>query len=149
MKTSPLLLIVLPLLAGLSSCDPANDIDLDLPNTNATTGTEYIDTLTVRTSTVLVDSVATTSASALLMGRYTDARLVTLTARGFARLGLTGGPFEPAATARYDSLVLVLAADRYRYGDTTRTQEVSIHRLRQPLRATTTYYAFSTLPYDA
>lgn len=133
----------------LAGCDPASEIGADLPPADSVTGTVYSDTLTIRTSTVLVDSVPTSSNTKLLFGRYTDARLGTITARSYARLGLAAGAFEPAATMVYDSLVLLLIPDSYRYGDTTRTQLLQAHRLRQIIRPNTTYYASSSLDYDA
>ncbi|WP_375434908.1 DUF4270 family protein [uncultured Hymenobacter sp.] len=138
------------LLAGvLTACEDATDIGAELPPFDTATGTIYLDTLTVRTSTVLVDSVPTSTSNYLLLGRYTDARLGTMTARSYARLGLAEAAFEPASTVVYDSLVLVLKPDTYRYGDTTRTQQVQVHRLQTALRPGTTYYAFNSLSYDA
>jgi len=141
--------LVAGLVGSLASCEDATDLGTELPPADNITGTIYIDTLTVRTSTVLVDSVPTSTSNYLLLGRYTDARLGAVMARSYAQVGLTGVAFQPEATAVYDSLVLVLQPDTYRYGDTTRTQQLRVHRLREAQRPGTTYYAFNTLSYDA
>lgn len=135
--------------ALLTGCEDATIIGAELPSTDKVTGTIYIDTFTVRTSTVLVDSVPTSSNNYLLLGRYTDARLGTLTASSYACLGLADGVFQPKTSMVYDSAVLLLLPDTYRYGDTTRTQQVQVHRLRARIRPNTTYYASSSLAYDA
>jgi hypothetical protein len=133
----------------LAGCEDATSIGAELPPTDKVTGTIYIDTLTIRTSTVLVDSVPTSSNNYLLLGRYTDARLGTITASSYACLGLTDGLFQPKISFAYDSAVLLLLPDSYRYGDTTRTQQVQVHRLRARIRPSATYYASSSLAYDA
>lgn len=143
-----LLLGMLLGVGSLSSCELAEDtVGTDLPVLTSS-GTIYVDTLTVRTSTVLVDSVPTSTSSYLMVGQYTDARLGTITARSYLRLGLSGA-FTPEANAQFDSLTLVLPTDTYRYGDTTQVQHLQVHRLREALRPATTYYAFSSRAYDA
>ncbi|MBC6611762.1 DUF4270 domain-containing protein [Hymenobacter sp. BT507] len=129
----------------LTSCEEANDIGLDMQATNGAGGV-YVDTFTVRTSTVLLDSVPTSTSSYLLVGRYRDSRLGTVEARSFVQLGLESA-FTPVSTSTFDSLVLVLPADAYRYGDTTRTQHLEVHRLTEQFSPTTTYYTVNTLAY--
>ncbi|SNR60594.1 DUF4270 family protein [Hymenobacter mucosus] len=132
----------------LASCEEPSDVGSELV-VDTTTGTLFVDTLTVRTSTVLVDSVVTSTSSYLLLGQYQDNRLGTITARSYLRLGLGGTTFEPDVSAVYDSVVLLLPTDTYRYGDTTKVQHLAVHRLREPLRPNTKYYAFNTVGYNA
>lgn len=139
------LLLALGLPGLLSSCELTEDVVGDVPAATAT-GTVYVDTLTVRMATVLVDSVPTSTSDYLLVGQYQDARLGTITARSYLRLGLAAG-FQPEAGAQFDSLVLVLPPDAYRYGDTTQVQHLQVHRLTEALRPATTYYAFNSRAY--
>lgn len=141
------LLLAVGLPGLLSSCELTEDVVGDVPAA-AVTGTVYVDTLTVRMATVLVDSVPTSTSNYLLVGQYQDARLGTITARSYLRLGLPAG-FQPEAGAQFDSLVLVLPTDAYRYGDTTQVQHLQVHRLTEALRPATTYYAFSSRAYAA
>ena len=136
------------LAAAAAACDPVGNITLDLPATSTGSTAYYVDTLTVRVATVLHDSIATSTTDNLLVGRYHDPRLGTITARSFVRVGL-GAAYAPATAEVFDSLVLVLKPDKYRYGDTTRLQTVEVHRLRDPFVTAKTYYAFSQLGYDA
>jgi len=131
----------------LTSCEEANDIGLDMQTTDGAGGF-FVDTITVRTSTVLLDSVPTSTSSYLLAGRYVDARLGPVAASSFVQLGLASA-FTPATTTTFDSLVLVLQTDAYRYGDTTRTQHLQVHRLTEQFSPTSTYYTVNTLQYAA
>lgn len=120
------LLLGLALLAAGCKKD-VSSIGIGLPSAQANTGAYLLDTLTIRASTVLRDSVVTSGSDYLLVGRYTDPLLGTLTAKSFFRLK---GGFQPDPTYVYDSLTLVLKPDTYRYGDTTKTQKLfEVHRL--------------------
>lgn len=151
-------LLSLSLLAGACSQGPT-EIGIGLPDVNATTGTYLIDTVTVRTSTVLRDSVVTSNSQFLVAGRYTDPLLGTIEARSFFRLGQTA-LFTPDPTLVYDSVALVLnstipgtgAVDTYRYGDTTKVQTLfAVYPMTTPVSNTQPSYAsrrLTQLSYD-
>ena len=145
------LLLGLALLAAGCNKDVPT-IGVGLPGAQTNTGAYLLDTLTIRASTVLRDSVVTSSSDYLLVGRYTDPLLGTLTAKGIFRLGVPG-TFHPDPTFQYDSLTLVLKPDTYRYGDTTRTQAlVQVHRLTDQLSTTKPLFAaprFTPVNYDS
>lgn len=123
-----LLSIGLLLVAAACSTTPAN-IGVGLPSVDPITGAYLVDTLTLRASTVLRDSVITSTSNYLLVGRYLDPQLGTITARSYSTLNLAGA-FTPDRTFIADSVVLVLKPDTYRYGDTTKTQAlVEVHEL--------------------
>lgn len=136
------------LAAALTACDPAGNITVGINEATTSTNAHYVDTLTVRMATVWHDSVVTSDTGNLLVGRYLDPRLGTITARSYFRVGLASA-YAPGSDEVYDSLVLVLRPDGYRYGDTTRQQTVEVHRLRDQLETAKTYYAFNQLAYDA
>lgn len=115
-----LLGLSLLLVAAGCSSNPAN-IGVGLPSVDANTGAYLVDTLTIRAYTVLRDSVVTSTASSLLVGRYQDPQLGPIKATSYTTLNL-GGAFQPLPTLIADSVVLVLPTDTYRYGDTTKTQ---------------------------
>jgi hypothetical protein len=137
------LLAMLSLVALAASCTNAvSDIGVGLPDANTDTGAYLIDTLTVRASTVLRDSVPSSNSTYLFVGQYTDPLLGKLTARSAFRLGLPSG-YAPDPTAVFDSITLLLKPDAYRYGDTTKTQAlVEVHRLRSPV--SNTQYSFTS-----
>ncbi|WP_324676248.1 DUF4270 family protein [Hymenobacter sp. GOD-10R] len=134
------------LAALITSCSEPGAIGNDLPVTTDKVGITYIDTFTVRTSTVQLDSIASSTSSTLMVGRYVDPRLGIVEARGFTQVGLNNSA-TPSATTSYDSLVLTLRTDTYRYGDTTRTQHLLVQRLQENF-VDKTYYTLDALRYD-
>lgn len=137
------LLAIVGLVATAASCtNTVSDIGVGLPDANTDTGAYLIDTLTVRASTVLRDSVPSSNSTYLFVGQYTDPLLGKLTARSAFRLGLPAA-YSPDPTAVFDSITLILKPDSYRYGDTTKTQAlVEVHPLRTPISAT--QYSFTS-----
>lgn len=132
-------------LATAACTKSTSDIGVGLPDANVDTGAYLIDTITVKASTVLRDSVVTSSSSNLMVGRTYDPLLGTLTARSYFRLGAPNS-FRIDPLFRYDSLVLVMKPTTYRYGDTTKTQAlVEVHKLLDPISATRPSFASSKL----
>jgi hypothetical protein len=139
-----LLGLSLLLVAAGCSTNPAN-IGIGLPSADANTGAYLVDTLTIRASTVLRDSVVTSTSSTLLVGRYQDPQLGPITTTSYTTLSL-GGAFQPAQTLIADSAVLVLPTDTYRYGDTTKTQTlVDVRELSSFLPTTSFGFSRPTL----
>lgn len=155
------LLAMLGLVALAASCtNTVSDIGVGLPDANTDTGAFLIDTVTIRASTVLRDSVPSSNSPYLFVGQYTDPLVGKLTARSVFRLGLPSG-FAPDPTAVFDSITLILKPDtnprldNYRYGDTTKTQTlVEVHRLGRNTPVSTTQYSYTSprltkLEYDS
>lgn len=132
-----LLGLSLLLVAAGCSSSPAN-IGVALPSVDANTGAYLVDTLTVRASTILRDSVVTSTSSYLLVGRYQDPQLGAIKATSYTTLNL-GGIFQPLQTLVADSAVLVMPTDTYRYGDTTQTQTLLNVRELTSFLPTTTF----------
>jgi hypothetical protein len=128
----------------LFSCDPPGNIGVT-PLTPVET--LFTDTLTVRMSTVLADSVRTSNPDVFLAGRYVDPLFGTITASSFIRMSL-GFQLDLGTTAVYDSLVLYTPYN-YTYGDTLPAQTLAVHRIREVIDPLKTYYNNSTLLYDA
>lgn len=109
----------------------------------------YTDTVTVRTSTVLIDSIISSNNSGLAVGRYVDPLFGTVLGRGYASFTLDA-PLVPDQTQVYDSLALNITSDNYRYGDSTRVQQVEVHQLTNALRTDGKfYYTKDDVPYSA
>jgi hypothetical protein len=100
--------------------------------------TVLIDTFSVVTSTILVDSLPTTGTNQVMLGRYQDPFLGNVSASTFFQIGYSGS-FAPDRNSSFDSIGLVLPYSKYFYGDTTQAQTIHIHqmtsipRLRTPL----------------
>ncbi len=127
------------LLAGvvslLAACEEPKDIGLP-PTTPV--GVLYTDTLTVTSSTIQLDSVVTDRNSRLLVGQYNDPVFGKVRARSFGQLYVNGGSFKTDGEVVFDSLKLLIGY-AYLYGDTSKVQELFVHRLTEDLDTTKQY----------
>lgn len=141
------LLLAIVLLAGCKKGDGIND---SLPAPAAVNRVAfYTDTVTVRTSTVLIDSIISSNNSKLAVGRYVDPLFGTVTGRGYASFALDA-PLVPDQAQVYDSLALEIISDSYRYGDSTSVQRVEVHQLTNALRTDSKpYYTKDDVAYGA
>ena len=134
----------------LAACEAPKEIGLP-PEVIAEV--QFTDTLTVRTSTVLLDSVRTSNTQQMLSGLYRDPIFGQVTAQPFFEVGgalnlnLNSDGTVNTNTYVYDSLTLEIAYS-YLYGDTLRPFEVNLHRLKDTLLTGKTYYNNSSISYD-
>ncbi|WP_165840942.1 DUF4270 family protein [Larkinella punicea] len=140
-----LMAVMFALVSVLVACEEPKDIGLAPPTA---IGVLYTDTLTVETSTILLDSVVTDRNSRLLVGQYTDPVFGKVVAKTFGQLYVEGGSFKTEGEIVYDSL-RVLVGYSYVYGDTTRAQEILVHRLTEDLDSTKRYTNASSVAYAA
>jgi hypothetical protein len=96
----------------------------------------YIDTLTLRTSTVLLDSIPTSATSVILSGGYQDPYFGQVNAVSYMEIGIPAIN-SVLPNAIFDSCIFVLKPNGYYYGDSTQLQEFSIYTLRQNIIANT------------
>lgn len=96
--------------------------------------TDVTDTVTVNTSTMLLDSLPTAGKGVMLVGNVADPELGTLTSKSYFQI-LGSGVSSTALPedAKFDSVRLKLKYNGYYYGDTTVTQELSVHQLQERL----------------
>jgi hypothetical protein len=124
------MLLVLTML--ISSCYK-KEIEFGEDPENNYTKIAYIDTVAVSVSTVQSDSFATNGAGSLLLGKYKDPYLGTITARPFFQLGLPTEAISIPSTAIFDSLIFIIRTNNYYYGDTTKTQTIYVNELSQAI----------------
>lgn len=134
--------VAVALVATLFACDQPQDIGLA---SLVPVATYYTDTLTVRTSTVIADSVRTENPDVFLVGRAVDPLLGTVEASSYFRVNVS--KIDLGTNFVYDSLEL-LTSYRFAFGDTIREQEVAIHRLTESIDVTKKYYNTSQVAYD-
>lgn len=101
---------------------------------NASTKLVYLDTLTLDTYTVRLDSLSTSGYNVLLAGRYSDPFLGNVNANGYFRVGLPLASATISDDAVFDSLQLILIPNGYAQGDTTSPFTLHVHRLIQTLK---------------
>lgn len=107
-----------------------------------------IDTVTIRTSTVLkVDSFATSSDNNIVVGQWSDAQTGQLTSKTFTSLDYPSNSLATTTNLAVDSLVMELSY-AFSYGDTTTAFTLNVHKLKQPIVAGLVYYNTSTASYE-
>ncbi len=117
-----------------------------------------IDTLTVEVSTINFDSLVTSGQSRILVGNYDDPILGKVKSDSYFQLSgadyniYSGSSDTDGRNYVFDSIKLFLKEDKYYYGDTTKLQSISIHRLTQKVKPNSeddSFYNNSSLSYDA
>jgi hypothetical protein len=131
----------------LFACEDPSDIGSSLISTNQVS-VFFTDSLTVRTSTLLLDSVNTTNVNILLAGKYNDPLLGQTEARTYFELANIDS--LAAAPQRVDSVVLklVYTSVHYAYGDTNRTMTLNAFGLNESMSTSAKYLNYSTIPYN-
>ncbi|MCK5028352.1 MAG: DUF4270 family protein [Bacteroidales bacterium] len=99
-----------------------------------TTRIVEVDTFSMVLSTIIVDSVKTSSTGTILSGCYEDGEFGNLSAKGFFRIGLPiSDDVRVEESDVFDSLILVLPYSKYTYGDTNQIQRIDIYKLKEKL----------------
>jgi hypothetical protein len=114
----------------------------------------FIDTTTIRTSTVLVDSLPTSGKGVALLGKYTDDKLGLIEANPYLQFSLN--TTIPPDNAVYDSIGLIMHCSGYSYGDASSdpyipqtievrrvTQYMQYHKLREFWKSVGQYSYFN------
>lgn len=118
----------------LSSCQKSDNVSLSQDQLLAITIT---DTITLETSTLLLDSLPTAAQGLLLAGTVTDPGLGKIRAISYFQVSPSGvSDLTLPDDAVFDSVSLKLTYSGYHYGDTTATQTLSAHQLSSRLTIT-------------
>lgn len=130
----------------LFACEEPGEIGLDIKNPGQSFGVLYTDTVTVQTSTVLVDSVRTSRTGFLMGGQYIDPQFGTIAAKSFFQISLRDSVLTLGNSPALDSVVLFLH-ESFSYGDTNQVQQMSVHLLQDSVRLQS-YYSTDVIPYE-
>ncbi|SFQ42184.1 protein of unknown function [Pseudarcicella hirudinis] len=123
-------------LTTLTSCEDPKEIGSELIAQEL--GLKFTDTLTVNSSTVLLDSVYTNMGNNLLVGNYTDPILGKIHSASFFQIA-NADTLKAKTDAVMDSLVMYLVYRTYQ-GDTTKSQTLNVHRLTDALSNSKDYF---------
>jgi hypothetical protein len=151
-------LLLLGVLSALffSSCDEPEAIGLDLIEENQF-DLIFLDTMTVKFSTVLFDSLATSTTNRLVVGHWADTTFGTISAKAFFQVGLDSlGDYPDEERAVYDRATFTLYYDDYSYYDTTQLQTYALYPLKEDLEYqddgklyNTSYRDYTGILYDS
>lgn len=128
--------LFLTLLAACQKSTLVGDDLIDEDNTQV----QEIDTLTVETGSMLIDSVYTSYGTRLLAGSYEDPYLGKVNAQCFFNVDTVGNfSIEDDDNLRFDSISLSLRQN-YAYPATDHIQRLAVHTLQEVLDDETIYY---------
>lgn len=98
-----------------------------------------VDSFTVNTSTVQLDHMLSSNTGVLLVGKATVDKIGSVKSSSLFQIGFNEFTKTIPEAAEFESLTLVLRPNkaRYYFGDTTKTQKISVHELTQSLELTT------------
>jgi len=127
------LLGIIALLALLDSCstDAINDSDFVAGGTftDSNIRVVLIDTMDVETYTMKFDSLITSQASRMLIGKYIDPVFGAVKSSSFSELLPNSYYIDPDAV--YDSIAFYLKYDNYYYNDTLKSNTIHIKELSE------------------
>jgi hypothetical protein len=118
---------------------------------NVQSDLRYIDSLTVNSFTVKLDSLRTSGIDdgqgAVVVGKYNDPEIGVISASSYFKVNLPDTRNVPS-TAVYDSLILIMVDNSYRIGDTLRPFTLHVHRVEQTIKVREDNYLYNTSRFN-
>lgn len=127
----------------IGSCTKTNEFTIGKDFVESQTRLQVIDTFRVDLSTVLLDSVITSSTKMAYIGRYEDTIFGSISCDSYFDLSYESFS-EIEEKAIYDSSAFILQYTDNYFGDTTFLMSVSIHRLTEIIVPYDKSYLFNT-----
>lgn len=127
----------------LLSCDPPKEIGAELFSVEV--GLNYTDTVTVNSSTVLIDSVYTGANNSFLLGSYFHPALGYVTSDVYTQIA-NADSLKSKENSIADSLKMYLVYTNFQ-GDLAQQQSLKIYRLKDSLSRSTNYFTNSAVSY--
>ncbi len=136
---------------GMISCTkPVINFGNNYSNDNAT-NVVTVDTFGIRLSTVFLDSFPTSGTGSMLIGRYHDPYIGTVTSRSYSEIIYPSALPTLTSLAQFDSLELIFRINKSFYGDTTKVQRYLVSQLSSVLNYPGTqlqFFNIDSIPYD-
>jgi hypothetical protein len=104
----------------------------------------YVDSVSVKLSTVNFDSLITSDIDKILLGSYNDTKLGRLTTTAYFQPGVNGAIDLDEDKVLFDYAAIVLAYDAYSYYDTTKTLKVTAYKVAEEMEAEDNGYLYNT-----
>jgi hypothetical protein len=142
------LLTLLISLFIFTGCQNTDSIGLDVDPATDING-NFIDTVTIKTSTVREDSISTISLSQFPLGYFIDPIFGKTEASIALSLNLLNSATTFGTAPVLDSAVLVLHYGTEFYGDSTSKFKIEVHQLINQLNQTSPYYNTVKHDFDA
>ncbi|WP_165835984.1 DUF4270 family protein [Marinifilum breve] len=158
MRTNHVLLLLLALSLFIS-CNSNNFEEHKIGDNLIDENSEVvlIDSLTIKSSTVIMDSLVTSGFKKSILGRYQDEFLGDVKTEFYGVLDFSGGFKKPTSSEgadiniEFDSLVFMAYPDTLYFGDTLQPQRIIINQLSEEIELPDNelaYYAHSKFDYN-
>jgi hypothetical protein len=148
MKRNSVVFFSLIISGCLFSCTESEST-IGFPESDNKAQTVMIDTFTVRTSTVLLDSINSSGTGKIIVGNYSDPVLGRISSSSYFQIAPNPATWTIDKNAVFDSVALLLTPNQYYYGDTTVIQELIVHQLIQDLAGRSVdKNVFKDIPYS-
>ncbi len=134
-------LLCLSILLLIISCSEEGTSEIGNDWIENETHVLYIDTLTVKASSLKFDSIIV-SGNRVLVGAYNDPVFGLTISETFAQLNIPDSEIENEAI--YDSIALILNYDTYYYNDTISQQKLNIYEVIDDIKPKEDYYYNTT-----
>lgn len=147
-------LVIMALMMLIYSCEfESTDIEYNMGDhfVDDPANVYLVDTMKLRTYSIVSDSFVTSQASRLLSGRYENEYGIETYCESYFRFDpITNSTLNDNLSAQYDSVLLVLYPDGYKFGDTTKIAGFDIFRLTEEIvYDELTYSIYNTTRFDA
>lgn len=131
----------------IGSCTKKYEFTMGNDFLESQTRLQVIDTYKVDLSTVMLDSISTSSSKTALVGSYDDDLFGSVKCETYFDLAYEAFS-EIEEKAIYDSSAFILVYSGYSYGDTLPPMSISIHRLTERIEPFTNGYLYNNSSFD-
>lgn len=115
---------------AIISCNNDDSYNIGESYFDINTNIRYVDTFSVTSYTVALDSIGTSGYSKALVGMYNDDEFGTIASRSYFQLGVPSSYSIPD-DAVFDSVNLMMIPDGYSIGDTTLSYGIKLYELSE------------------
>lgn len=138
-------------LVFLFSCeDDSNSYEVGSSWMNADSKIVMIDTLTMKMSTIMMDSTITSGKSVMMIGNIKDQTFGKVTSSSLFELTPSSYSLNSPSSAVFDSIVMYLTNTNFYYGDTLKTCKLNVHPLIDRIKLNNGYlYNKSNFNYSS
>ncbi|MDF2552850.1 MAG: hypothetical protein K0R77_2125 [Chryseobacterium sp.] len=144
------LLLCISLLFLFSCEDETNTYEVGSSWIDAQSKIVMIDTLTVKMSTIMMDSVVTSGKSVMMTGNIKDQTFGQVSSSSLFELTPSSYTLTSPTTAVFDSIVMYLTNTDFYYGDTLKTFRLNVHPMSDRIKLNNGYlYNKSNFNYSA
>ena len=144
-------LLFLVLIISLSSCErESNTYEVGNSLLSAQSKVVMIDTITVKMSTIMKDSVVTSGKSVMLVGNIKDNTFGRVTSSSLFEMVPESYNLSSTSNVVFDSIVLYLTNINSYYGDTLKTFKMEVHPMESRIKLNNGYlYNKSQFDYSS